>query len=434
MKKIPTQFPVVAQDSINYLFSKYFSNSQISCILKLNGRMNQTILKQAVRLSLDVSPILGCYFMKNENNPVWERCEDFDEIDFFSIIEIEDVDTEVQTFISASFDFANDCQVKVRVLRAESDTICVKISHVCSDAGGLKQYLNLLISIYNQLARGQQYVVESTLSYSRGQDQFLSIPAVGNIINELAENGNNITMPTVKFPCKLGKNKNQAFVLKKLYQVDAIVRYAHSNGATVNDVLLTAFSRALSQIAEIQNKTISINWTVDLRRYLPNGKSEAICNLSAMQAIMITHDSQEPFEDTLSKLTLETKKLKSNNPGLKSAILLEMANKKMSFKDANLRFQQRRDQISKTQLCIPTFSNIGVITKDTMKFGLLEVGECDIVGPAAFSPDFCMVASTYNNILTVVVNFFQSTIPKEIVEQFIDIMCNELSTCVQYSK
>ncbi|GMA97762.1 hypothetical protein [Pelosinus sp. IPA-1] len=426
MKKIPMCFPVVAQDAINYLIGKHLANSQISCVLRLKGRINETMLKQAVRLSLDVEPILGCRLIENDNNPVWELRDDLDEIELCSVIETDSVDVELQKFIGARYEFVSDCQLKVRVLRAESDIICVKINHACSDAGGLKQYLNLLISIYDLLFKGQQYVVQFRSSYSRGQDQILRIPNAANIVGEIAKTGVNPSRPTVAFPCNPGENKEQAFILKKLYPVDKIADYARKNDATVNDVLLTAFNRALPKMAKIENKTISVYITMDLRRYLIDHKTEAICNLSAMLPVMISNDSTESFEATLSKLVIETRKLKSNNSGIKSAYLLEMAHAKLSFKDGSIRFQQRRKQTSMNQLCIPTFSNVGIIAKETMKFGLLEVAECYIVGPAAFSPDFGMVASTYENTMTLAVNFFQSTMQKETIEQFIDAILNEL--------
>jgi NRPS condensation-like uncharacterized protein len=426
MKESLMCFPVVAQDSVNYLIGKYLANSQISCILRLKGRINETILKQAVRLSLDVEPILGCRFIENDNNPIWELREDLDEIELCSVIETEAVDVELQKFIGTRYEFASDCQVKVRILRTESDTICVKINHACSDAGGLKQYLNLLASIYDLLFEGQQYIVQPRSFYSRGQDQILRNPNIANISGELGKTGVNPSQPTVAFPCNLGENKEQAFILKKMYSVDNIADYARKNDATVNDVLLSAFNRTLSKIAEIENKTISVYLTMDLRRYLTDRKIEAIYNLSAMLPVMISHDSTESFDATLSKLVIETRKLKSNNSGIKSAYLLEMAHAKLSFKDASFRFQQRRKQTSMTKLCIPTFSNAGIITKETMKFGLLEVAECYIVGPAAFSPNFGMVASTYENTMTLAVNFFQSTMQKETIEQFIDAMLNEL--------
>lgn len=83
MEKNTLCFPVVAQDAVNYLIDKYLANSQISCILRLNGKLNKTILQQAVRISLDAEPILGCCFIADDDHPFWELQTNFETSDFF---------------------------------------------------------------------------------------------------------------------------------------------------------------------------------------------------------------------------------------------------------------------------------------------------------------------------------------------------------------
>jgi len=424
-------FSGVAQDAVNYLIGKYLADGQISCILRLNGRINETMLQQAVWLSLDVEPILRCRFVEDDNCPVWELRKDLDITDLFSVVETNNVDVELQKFIGTRYDISRDCQIKVRVIRTDSDTICIKINHACSDAAGLKQYLNLLASIYNQLCKGLQYVVESRTLTSRGQDQILGIHHVANAVNELMKTGVDQAPTTVTFPCKLGEKNGQTFVANKFHPVQNIADYGRNNDATVNDVLLTAFIRTVSKIAEIQNKTITFHFTVDLRRYLPDRKSKTICNLSTIQVITVNHDPTESFDETLSHLVMETRKILRNYPGIKSAYSLELAHEKISFKDAGMRFHQRQKHFFSTGLCIPAFSNVGIITDETTRFGLLEINECYIVGPAVFSPGFAIIASTYDNTLALTVNSFQSTMPKVMIEQFINSMCNELNSLFQ---
>ena len=62
-------------------------------------------------------------------------------------------------------------------------------------------------------------------------------------------------------------------------------------------------------------------------------------------------------------------------------------------------------------------------------FGLLAIEDYYIVGPAMFSPGSGIVPSTYNNTLTLSVNFFQSTLQKEMMEQFIDTILTNLCSC-----
>jgi NRPS condensation-like uncharacterized protein len=394
----PTLFPAVAEDVVNYLFGKYFSDAQISCIIQLNGRVDETIFEQAVWLSLEVEPILRCRFIENNQLPVWQLQNHIAKAELFSVIETNDVDSELQKFIGSHYDFTKDCQIKVRIFRANKDmkdTVCVKIHHACSDGAGLKQYLNLLTSIYTQLSEGLPYEARSKTSFSRGQDQIFSIVDVINAAKDLMKTGlDPQPQPSVKFPCQAAKQNEQAFVIGKIHSVKQITNYARSREVTMNDILLAAFVRTLSKIAEIQNNQVSLYFTIDLRRYLADLPSERICNLSVMQNLTLRHDPTVSFEETLKLLSMETKRIKNNYPGLKSAYLMELAHGKMSYKDADLHFQQRRQQVSGNGLTIPTLSNIGIITDEIVKFGLLETQECCPVGPAAFPPDFDLIAST----------------------------------------
>lgn len=430
MKEYPEGFPFVAQDNFNYLADKYGGNSKLSCVIQLNGRINEVILKQAVRLSLDEEPILGCRLIEDDNNPFWEPRKDLDTLEICSVIETQQVELELHKFIGEVYDFICDCQIKVKVFRAESDTICIKLNHACSDVGGIKRYVDLLVSIYNHLFHHRQYVVESKLYYSRDQELIFQNPSIANMIQNLKEEDSSASH-TVVFPCSIGVNKEQTVALGKMYpeHFDAVSSYARSKGATINDVLLTAYIRVISKIAKIQNATISVHLTVDLRRYLPDRLDGPICNLSGMELITTRQNLNESFNGTLSNVLIETKRIKNNYPGIRMALFIQMV-AKSNFKDAKTLFQQLREDDIKRGQSNPWFSNVGVISEKKIKFGLLEAVDCYMVGPALYSPVFMMLASTYNKTLTLSANFFQSTMHKVLVQQMIDTMLCDLRILV----
>jgi NRPS condensation-like uncharacterized protein len=430
MKEFPECFPFVAQDCFNYLAGKYGANSKISCILRLNGRINEAMLNLAVRRSLDVESILGCRLIEDDNVPFWEKRKDLNELELCSVIETKEVEAELNKFIGEVYDFTCDCQIKVKVFRAESDTICIKLNHACSDVGGAKRYVDLLVSIYDHLFHHRQYVAESRSLDNRDQEPIFRLPAIATMINNLVKD-EGAPSHTVAIPCNTGENKKQTVVLGKLNSeyLDVVRSYARKKGATINDVLLTAYNRALSNVAEIQNKTISVCLTLDLRKYLPDRIAGPICNLSGMELITTQQNRNESFDETLSKVLIETRKMKNNYPGIRMALFIKMVTKS-NFKDTNILFQQLREDDIKRGRSNPWFSNVGVITKKKIKFGLLDVVDCYMVGPAMFSPVFMMLASTYDNTLTLSANFFQSTMHKALVEQLIDTMLCDLRNLI----
>jgi NRPS condensation-like uncharacterized protein len=419
-------FSVVGQDVATYLFGKYLTNSQNDFILKLNGRINETLLCQAVQLSLEAEPILGCYFVEDDANPIWKQSENLDSIELCSLITTNQAENEINQFITTPFE-KTDCQLKVKIIRAETDTVCIKVNHACSDGGGFKQYLNMLVAIYNGLLNKQQEIVKSGVSKVRSQEQVFCHPDVASHLDFLKQLDEFNSMPTVALPFSVGDNSEQTWITGKLdaEHLNAVKKFARAHNVTVNDVLFTAHNRALTKIAEIENSLISAYLTIDLRRYLQN--PQAMCNLVGMPVVTIHYDSKEAFTETLSKVVIETKKVKEQHLGLKNAIDCEMFGN-LGFKEADTLLKQIHEKVVQNRFSTPIFSNIGIVAEDIIEFGPIEVVDCYMMGPVQIPPGLLMVISIYNNQLTIAVKFFQSRLKKEIVQWFIDSMLKELKT------
>jgi NRPS condensation-like uncharacterized protein len=423
-------FPVEPQDVFNYLVDKYSANNQLSYILRINGRINEKILEQAIRLSIEIQPILGCHFIENDEVATWEQQSDLAEIELCTVVEALDVEGEVQKFIALRYDFDQDCQVKARIIRGKTDTVCVKVQHACADAGGLKEYLHILTSAYNHMVNEQSTCRELGCSHRRSQDSILQLPQIIEKINNMVTDSDNLGH-TVGFPYSAGDNINQTFVIRKLTQQEfkGIKMQARKNHGTVNDVCLAAYSRALVKIAEIKNEMVSICFTSDLRTYLPPEEKKAIGNLSGMNLIRIHRDLAEPFNETVGKVITETKKVKANFPGINMALYFETLGK-MNFKDVSSQFEKYSEDFSKTRFCNPWLSNVGILADTKIRLGAVEVEDCYMVGTASFSPGMLLLVSTYDDVLTLSVNFFQSTMEKKNVEEMLDAMITELSNWV----
>jgi len=419
-------FPVEPQDLFNYLVDKYSANNQLSYILRINGRINEEILEKAIRLSIEIQPILGCRFIENNEVAIWEQRSDLAEIEICTVVETPDIEGEVQKFIALRYDFAQDCQVKARIIRGKTDTVCVKVHHACADAGGLKEYLHILTSVYNHMVNERLTCGECACSNRRSQDSILELPQIIAKKNTMVTDREDLGH-TVGFPHSAGDNINQTLVIRKLNQQEfkEIKKKARQNHGTVNDVCLAAYSRALAKIAEIKNERISICFTSDLRTYLPQEESKAMCNLSGMNLIRIHRNLAEPFDKTVGKVVIETKKVKADFPGINMALYFETLGK-MNFKEVSSQFEKNSKDFSETRFCNPWLSNVGILTDTKIRLGAVEVEDCYMVGTASFSPGMLLLVSTYDDVLTLSINFFQSTMDKKNVEEMLDMMITEL--------
>lgn len=302
MREMKKTFPVVAGDIFGYLADKYNGNNQINCILRLNGKIDAEILNMAVRLSLEIEPVLGCQYIERDNHAFWKACEDPGKLQLFSVVESDDVEDALQKFIGVRLNSAGACQLKVMLLRAETDTLGVKVNHASCDAGGLKQYISLLGSIYNQLFHYGRYNHKVVSNSRHGAEQIFCLPDIQNRIKKVKSR----PRPgfAVSFPCDIGKDKDQAFATGKITpgETEALLDSSRKNGVSLNDVLLTAYNRAISKFAGLQDNRITVYLTIDLRRYLSENMVGGATNLSGGSTVTIECDPGKSFDYTLARV------------------------------------------------------------------------------------------------------------------------------------
>jgi NRPS condensation-like uncharacterized protein len=202
----------------------------------------------------------------------------------------------------------------------------------------------------------------------------------------------------------------------------------------MNDMILTAYYRAMLKTGQpVYGVPMGINVTVDLRRYLPDHKTEAIRNFSGSVNTWLTMVEDEAFEDTLSRVNYMMKEVKNGCPGLQSAIGLERL-EKIRFKDT-LAYYQATSRLGRKMprnpaffgnRCVPALSNLGIISEELIEFDNSTVTDYYIIPPVVSAPGILLVANTYNNVLTLATGFFEATVPYEDVQKLLDNIKNEL--------
>lgn len=423
-----TIYPVVPQDIFNYLVGKYSANNQLHCILKIKGKVNEEVLQQAICASFEAEPILACGFVEEERSAIWKNQKAFYQLRPCSLIEVEDVDKALETFIGERMEAKQDCQIEVRIFRKETDTVCLKVNHACCDAGGLKGYTKLLVAIYNQMLAGQ-YTFQPLETYNRGQEAVLQLPEITAKIKRMSNRLEKVDDPghTVAIPCTIGVNEEPAVVRRQIKRehFNNLRKYAHGHGATINDVCLAAYCRAISRTSKIKDNLISVCFTSDLRKYLSNPRKNSVYNLSGMNPIRIADNKAETFDETVEKIVSQTQKVKNDFPGIDMALFFETL-EQASFREADCQFQQFAVESTKDQFCNPWLSNVGILAEEKVYLGLAEVEDYYMVGSACYSPGFMLIASTYDDTLTLSANFFDSTLKKNTVKQIIDLMAGDI--------
>lgn len=437
--KIPDSldvFPANGHDIFNYVARYGMGNFHCQAILKLNGRIDFDKLSKAVRLSVDKEPVLGCRFVEG-NPPYWKRLENIDKVKFCSFEQVSNINEAAYRFIESPLDMDKDPKIKVKLIRSNScDIIGIKANHACLDGTGIKEYVQLLSDIYFNISHKDGVFIP--MPGTRGRiDQDRLFKGLGiTDPDALWIPGSDITIPTWAFPWKQDTSSITRFVVCRIPpdQLDELSSYAKSRGATINDLILTAYYRAMLRMGQpVYGVPMGITVTVDLRRYLPNKKTEAIRNFSGSVNTWLSMVENEAFSDTLSRVVHMMNEIKNGYPGLQSAIGLERL-EKISFKDT-LAYYQATSKACKNaskspsyygNRCVPTLSNLGIISKSLIKFGEIAVTEYFIIPPVVSAPGFLLEVSTYNGIITMAVGFIENTVLHDDVKRLLNNIKNEL--------
>ncbi|MBX0353847.1 condensation domain-containing protein [Bacillus toyonensis] len=431
------KYSVTPQDRMNYLLGLYSADQQINAVLYFPVGLSKEILEQSVRITLQLQPVLNSRFVENDI-PYWEEHSSGTNSSICFFAEGNDQELEIMAidFIKEPGDRIQGPMVQTILLRGTTtDMLVVKLSHLCSDGAGVKEYINLLGAIYTHLSLGgskDQIIKEFGEGNESFRDQSHVFKYTGISDVKSAYRPNQEQQASLwSFPSQPNKNKSPKMSVGRLSreQTLCLTKWTKAQQATLNDVIMTAYFRALSHFtvyAEPRTAEKMIGLTIDLRRYLPNYTTGAICNLSGMEMPVIKMEDGESFNQTLVRVKQSMDKIKGQNPGLSSAAGMEiLAGMKLST--VKEMYNQQYEQAVQMGMALPLMTNFGVIADEPIQFGEIQAEDGYMTSPIMYAPFFSMGASTYNGRLTFTIGYHAPETSKEKVDKFLECVINQLS-------
>lgn len=431
------KYSVTPQDRMNYILGLYSANQQINAVLYFPIGISKKVLEQSVRITLQLQPVLNSRFVESDM-PYWEEHSSSTNSPICFFAEGDDQNLEVMAidFIKESGDPIQGPMVQTKLLRGTSTNILVvKLSHLCSDGAGVKEYINLLGAIYTHLSLGQSKdeIIKRFNAKNEGfRDQSPVFKYTGITDIKSAYRPSQEQQAALwSFPSQPNKNTYPKMAVRRLSreQTLRLTLWTKAQQATLNDAILTAYFRSLSHFAvyaEPRTAEKMVGLTIDLRRYLPNHTTGSICNLSGMEMPVIKMENDDSFNQTLVRVKESMDTIKSQNPGLSSAAGMELlASKKLS--EVKEMYKQQYEWALQMGMALPLLTNFGSIADEPIKFGEVQAQDGYITSPIMYAPFFTMGASSYNERLTFTIGYHSPDTTKEKVEQFLESVVNELS-------
>ena len=403
-----------------------FHDRQCRCVITFDGRLDGPRIARAVELSLDAAPVLGCRYVSNPWQSHWEICSPPNSSFAFSQVQPQDMERETGGFLGEGMDPMRGPQVAVRLIRSGRDVLCVKLSHLAADAGGLLDYIRLLSHLYRQLRIDPDHIPPAAAGGDRGQGQVLR----GAGLRTLIQGCIHARYPRSQwgFPRTGFDLSGRAFPVRRIgsERLARLKAYCRKDGAKFTDVLVSAFYRALSGILDAPaGARLPVQLTIDLRHYLPSGRAGAICDLSGAYYPIIRHSPGARFEVTLGDVKAAVAKAKAGHPWLGSALFLEL----MTLLPAGLQTRIAQMIIGNelaSGKAHPFLSNLGAIDPRTFDFGDAVAADLGMFGPVTFPPNFLITIYTFHDQLSITSSFCPTAADPGLVDAFFDRFLDEL--------
>nr|WP_321356328.1 condensation domain-containing protein [uncultured Draconibacterium sp.] len=408
-----------SQDWFNHIAQNLTSNALIQYVLRINDRIDFQTLLRSVLLSIQSEPVLGCLFVEKEKIPVWEPVS-IKTDDVCCLVETQNIEAEINAVLGSEVDASKQLPVKVYLLDdAKSNVIVIKISHSACDGSGSKYFVKLLAGIYTRLEKDDSFGPPKNTQV-RDTRNFYKACGIEDISSyfkpEKAE------LPSSwGFPVREDMLKKQTFSYRQLRygnnDFQQLKQLAKKQSVTLNTLLMAAYFYALVKVLKPVESTKELQFMIDLRKYLPEGEEQNICNLSAIQNVELPTKTND-FTGLIKQTNAAIKNVLTTDNFIHGTIAGDLAEEAGYYAIKDF-IKSDWENIRKTGNCTPMISNLGMLSAEIIRFGKAKIEDMYLVSPAFFAPAFMLGISTYNNVLTMSASYYSPGINSNVVEELL---------------
>lgn len=193
---------------------------------------------------------------------------------------------------------------------------------------------------------------------------------------------------------------------------------AKKQGATLNDVFLTAYARALSKMLRISK--VNIPCTVDLRKYAKD--KTGIANLTGTYNLNTKIKPGESFDDTLSRVSEKMQKQKKTYNDIVGPMLLVSKYEKSTL-EKFLKLYGNMDTSAFTD-----YTNLGILDDKRLVFDGVSVKNAVGYSGLNKAPCFQIAVSSFKGETTISCLFQCSEIAKMNADRLMEYVVYEIHT------
>ena len=423
---IPARFPATGGDIIGAAMSPMLE-MVLGSRLTFAERLDPRVLARAVRLLLDLEPVLGCWYDEKLRGAEWVRCPDVDESPVFTTMDSDDRERDSAAFHAIPFDPKGPRLAVLHLRSQHQDDVCVRFDHVAGDGWSAKEVTHLLAETYSRLLDDPHYAPAPRLTPR---------PSHVDVWNALTDEQREAaaTVPRMtgsRWRMKMPRGRGNAFTARTLVlepkRVGAVRAYAHARGATVNEALLAALVRSAASMFPVpEGVRPGVSVSADPRRLAPDASTNRIAMLATTQTVMIDCREGETFDETLQHVVEGIKPWRdclwsigtgrspwTPMPAATRALFGFLATMMRTFHLAGL-----------------VTMNIGPFDEERLAFGDVRPTSAIATGPIPKFGGFPATISSYRDELTIWMGIRERNISAELVERCLDGINEQLAVAV----
>ncbi|MCI9111172.1 MAG: hypothetical protein HFJ99_01195 [Eubacterium sp.] len=411
-------------DKMHYLF-RDFNDRMVHVELRYDYEIDIEALKTVLICFFEKAPVLHSSFTDNRISPYW-TVKDYKINDVLTVKEVseENLDQEINDFLVQYIPPDADIQMKVAVFNHSGKSVlCIVENHMCMDGGDLKYFMKSLCKNYSDFVENGISPVDlrtGTRSYESVYEDFSS--GEKRLAKNLYKNVN--SKDDHGFPFTPNSIKDKSFIAKRkipAFKFDAIRSSGKKHGATINDMILTAYFYSLYELAGFDKRDgFSISCAVDLRRHIKDNSDQGVTNHTAWMQCRVPEQGDNIFE-TLNYVVHSSNQFKEDRfVGLHGLPLLSFGYKILPLAAS--------EEVIKIGYANPllAMSNIGVLEVDKLSLAGNEPTDGFMSGAVKYKPFALLSVTSVRKELTLSMCVRGNEIDKEIVEKFFDLMVKNI--------
>lgn len=399
MKKYDVQ-PLDLMQFINTKYHEPFIHERI----EFSGKLDEERFVNSINTLICAFPILKCRYDSKENT--------FVERDSLTGKELlrADCNGGRNKILTESLDMSE----KLIQFTLSENTLYITVSHLVCDGAGFKQLIYLLCDIYNGSFDGNhEFLMErnfsqltKSLKRQTGMTFQMLLSMAGNYKNKP------IYAKAAAESIDVVEKTIPKEIMHKVHTV------AKKQGATLNDVFLAAYARALCK--QYRLNKVNIPCTVDLRKYTKN--KTGIANLTGTYNLNIKISGGEPFSKTLTAVSASMQKQKKTQNDIAGPMLL-VSKYESSTLEGFLKLYGGMNTGAFTD-----YTNLGVLDNKRLRFNGTTIENAVGYSGLNKAPCFQIAVSSFKGETTISSLFQCAESEREKADLLMDAIVSEIQS------